>query len=63
MTYGSSGGPWLLFFEYFETNANWINSVVSGWDGSCTGTFGQSYNGARFTDYNIVALCDARGCF
>ena len=28
----------------------------------CTGTFGMTYNGPRFTDANIVTLCNAQGC-
>jgi hypothetical protein len=62
-TYGASGGPWLRGFEMFKSGAyNYVNSVVSGWDGTCTGTFGQSFNGARFTTSNIVTLCNAEGC-
>lgn len=63
MTYGSSGGPWIRKFEHFRSGAmNYVNSVVSGYDGTCTGTFGQSYNGARFTGQNIVPLCNDEGC-
>ena len=59
MTYGSSGGPWV----YQYRTRNLVNSVVHGWQSAaCTGTFGQTYNGARFTSGNIVALCNAQGC-
>ena len=62
MTFGSSGGPWIRVFKKYEAGArNYVNSVVSGWD-ACTGTFGQSFNGARFTSSNIVPLCTAAGC-
>jgi V8-like Glu-specific endopeptidase len=59
MTYGSSGGPWIRHYR----NGQWVNSVVSGYDNAtCTGTFGSTFNGPRFTDANIVALCTAIGC-
>lgn len=59
MTYGASGGPWVRGYR----GGNWVNSVVSGYDGtSCTGTFGQTYNGPRFTGENIVTLCNTIGC-
>ena len=59
MTGGSSGGPWVNGYR----GGNWVNSVVSGYDNaSCTGTFGQTFNGPRFTSTNIVALCNAQGC-
>jgi V8-like Glu-specific endopeptidase len=59
MTFGSSGGPWI---RDYRTN-NWVNSVVHGYDSqSCTGTFGQTFNGARFTSGNIVLVCNAAGC-
>lgn len=61
MTYGSSGGPWIRSIELFTAGANnYVNGVVSGWD-SCTGTFGKSFNGPRFTSNNIVPLCTAEG--
>jgi V8-like Glu-specific endopeptidase len=56
-TYGDSGAPWIRKI----LSGNWVNSVTSGWD-SCTGAFGQSYNGAKFTSSNIVTLCTVRGC-
>jgi hypothetical protein len=62
MTFGSSGGPWIRVFKRYTSGAmNYVNTVVSGYDG-CTGTFGQSFNGARFTSNNIVPLCTAQGC-
>jgi V8-like Glu-specific endopeptidase len=62
MTFGSSGGPWVRVFKRFASGAmNYVNTVVSGYD-ACTGTFGQSFNGARFTSNNIVPLCTAEGC-
>jgi V8-like Glu-specific endopeptidase len=59
MTYGSSGGPWVRSYR----GGNWVNAVVHGYDSqSCTGTFGQTFNGPRFTSGNIVTLCNAAGC-
>jgi len=60
MTYGSSGGPWI---RHYRDGGNWVNSVVSGYDNeTCTGTFGSTFNGPRFTSSNIVPLCTAIGC-
>ncbi|HUE86991.1 MAG TPA: trypsin-like serine protease [Vicinamibacterales bacterium] len=62
MTFGSSGGPWIRVFKRYTSGAmNYVNTVVSGYDG-CTGAFGQSFNGARFTSNNIVPLCTDEGC-
>lgn len=59
MTYGSSGGPWIRDYR----SGNHVDSVVHGYDStSCTGAFGQTFNGARFTSSNIVTLCTAQGC-
>lgn len=59
MTFGSSGGPWIRGYR----GGNWVNSVVHGWQSSaCTGSFGQTFNGARFTSGNIVTICNAAGC-
>ncbi len=59
MTFGASGGPWIRSYR----SDNWVNSVVSGYDGtSCTGSFGMTFNGPRFTTDNIVTLCNAIGC-
>lgn len=64
MTFGSSGGPWIRKFKLLQAGAmNFVNAVVSGWDSStCTGTFGLTFNGPRFTSNNIVPLCVAQGC-
>ena len=59
MTYGSSGGPWIKDFNA----GNHVNATVHGYSGtSCTGPFGQVFNGPQFTSNNIVALCNAQGC-
>jgi hypothetical protein len=59
MTFGSSGGPWIINYR----TANWVNSVVHGYVNQfCTGTFGATFDGAMFTSNNIVALCNAQGC-
>lgn len=59
MTYGASGGPWIRNYR----TGNHVNAVVSGYDNSsCTGSFGKTFNGPRFTSSNIVALCNAAGC-
>lgn len=59
MTFGASGGPWIRHYR----NGDWVNSVVSGYDGtSCTGSFGRTFNGPRFTSDNIVELCNSIGC-
>lgn len=59
MTYGASGGPWINGYR----GGNWVDSVVSGYDNAtCTGTFGQTFNGPRFTSANILTLCNAHGC-
>jgi len=61
-TYGDSGAPWIRVYRPRQSGAmNYVNSVTSGVD-SCTGTFGRSYNGARFTSNNIVPLCTAAKC-
>jgi V8-like Glu-specific endopeptidase len=61
-TFGDSGAPWIRVYRPRETGAkNYVNSVTSGWD-SCTGSFGKSYNGARFTSNNIVPLCNDSVC-
>ena len=60
MTFGSSGGPWV---RGYRGGGDWVNSVVSGHDSaSCTGTFGSTFNGPRFTSSNIVPLCNSVGC-
>lgn len=59
MTYGSSGGPWIINFTHNSHGGNHVNSVVSG---PHIGAFGTAYVGARFTSNNIVPLCNAAGC-
>ena len=52
-------GPWIRDYR----SGNHVDSVVHGYDSTtCTGTFGQTFNGARFTSSNIVTLCTAQGC-
>lgn len=60
MTFGSSGGPWIA--GYRATNL--ATGVVSGFDdGTCTGPFGTTFNGPRFTAGTLGKLCDrAGGC-
>lgn len=59
MTFGSSGGPWI----YRYRSGNFVNAVVHGWQSAaCTGAFGTTFNGPRFTSANIVPLCTAAGC-
>lgn len=59
MTYGSSGGGWLINYTPNSHAGNYVNSVVSG---PHIGAFGSAYVGARFNDDNIVPLCNAIGC-
>lgn len=59
MTYGSSGGGWLINYTPNSHGGNHVNSVVSG---PHIGAFGTAYVGARFNDDNIVPLCNAVGC-
>jgi V8-like Glu-specific endopeptidase len=59
MTYGSSGGPWVMSYR----GGDWVNATVHGYDSqNCTGTFGKTFNGPRFTTGNIATLCNASGC-
>jgi V8-like Glu-specific endopeptidase len=59
MTYGSSGGPWVMSYR----GTDWVDATVHGYDSqSCTGTFGKTFNGPRFTTGNIATLCTAAGC-
>jgi len=59
MTYGASGGAWLINYTPNSNAGNQVNSVVSG---PHIGAFGTAWVGARFNDDNIVALCTAIGC-
>ena len=56
MTFGSSGGPWVMSYR----GGDWVDATVHG--PSCTGTFGKTFNGPRFTSGNIATLCSAAGC-
>jgi V8-like Glu-specific endopeptidase len=59
MTFGASGGPWI---NRYRSN-NYVDAVVHGWQSAaCTGAFGTTFNGPRFTSGNIVPLCTAAGC-
>jgi V8-like Glu-specific endopeptidase len=58
MTFGSSGGPWVMSYR----GGDWVDATVHGYVSGCTGTFGKTFNGPRFTSSNIVALCSAAGC-
>ncbi|WP_408950088.1 trypsin-like serine peptidase [Lysobacter sp. Hz 25] len=59
MTYGASGGGWLINYTPNSSSGNHVNSVVSG---PHIGAFGTAWVGARFNDDNIVPLCTAIGC-
>lgn len=59
MTYGSSGGGWLIHYTPDSHDGNHVNGVVSG---PHMGDFGNSYVGPRFSSANIVPLCSAIGC-
>jgi V8-like Glu-specific endopeptidase len=59
MTYGSSGGPWIMDYG----SGNHVNSTVHGYiNQACTGTFGQDFDGPQFTSNNILLLCNDEGC-
>ncbi|MCB1398287.1 MAG: trypsin-like peptidase domain-containing protein [Rhodobacter sp.] len=59
MTYGASGGAWLLAYR----NGSFVNAVVSGYDSeACTGPFGSAFNGPRFVDGNFGRLCNGDWC-
>ncbi|MGB6732885.1 MAG: hypothetical protein WBE84_17205, partial [Xanthobacteraceae bacterium] len=59
MTFGSSGGPWIKDWG----SGNHVNATVHGYiSQTCTGTFGQEFNGPQFTSGNILMLCNAEGC-
>ena len=59
MTYGSSGGGWLIHYLPNSDAGNHVNGVVSG---PHIGDFGNSYVGPRFSSANIVPLCSVIGC-
>ena len=62
MTYGSSGGPWILWFTPYQFSypwtayGNYVNSVVSGGNPSYP-----TFYGPRFTTSNIGMLCWGTG--
>jgi V8-like Glu-specific endopeptidase len=59
MTFGSSGGPWIRDLG----SGNHVDATVHGQSGqTCTGTFGQKFNGPQFSTNNIVLLCKDEGC-
>ena len=59
MTYGSSGGPWIRDYG----SGNHVDSTVHGYiSQTCTGTFGQNFDGPQFTSDNIILLCHDEGC-
>ena len=61
MTYGSSGGPWIKDLG----SGNHVNSTVHGFvnpEATCTGPFGQYFDGPQFTDNNIALVCNSAGC-
>ena len=59
MTYGSSGGPWIKDYGAGDHVDSTVHGYVSQ---SCTGTFGDAFDGPRFTSNNIAMLCTAEGC-
>ena len=59
MTYGSSGGPWIRDYG----SGNHVDSTVHGYiSQTCTGTFGQVFDGPQFASDNIDLLCNDEGC-
>jgi hypothetical protein len=60
MTFGSSGGGWVDVYKPFESGSNnYVEGVVSG--PSCTGTFGNTFVGPRFSSANLGVLCGTYG--
>ena len=61
MTYGSSGGGWLLRYHPYSSSTahNFVTGVVSG---PYPGGFGTTYVGPRFSSANFVPLCSFYGC-
>jgi hypothetical protein len=62
MTFGSSGGPWILWLLPYQDSypysayGNYVNAVVSG---GVVGT--PTFYGPRFTTKNIIPLCWGTG--
>lgn len=61
MTYGSSGGGWLLRYHPYSSSTahNYVTGVTSG---PYPGGFGTTYVGPRFSSANFVPLCSLFGC-
>ncbi len=59
MTYGSSGGGWLLRYHPYSNTQNIVTGVTSG---PYPGGFGTTFVGPRFSSANFVPLCSFYGC-
>jgi V8-like Glu-specific endopeptidase len=61
MTYGSSGGGWLLRYHPYSSSTahNFVTGVTSG---PYPGGFGTTFVGPRFSSANFVPLCNFYGC-
>jgi V8-like Glu-specific endopeptidase len=61
MTYGSSGGGWVLRYHPYSSSAahNLVTGVTSG---PYPGYFGTTFVGPRFSSANFVPLCSFYGC-
>lgn len=59
MTYGSSGGGWLLRYHPYSNGLNIVTGVTSG---PYPGGFGTTFVGPRFSSANFVPLCNFYGC-
>jgi len=61
MTFGSSGGGWLLRYHPYSSSGahNLVTGVVSG---PAPGGFGTTYVGPRFSSANFAPLCNFYGC-
>jgi V8-like Glu-specific endopeptidase len=61
MTYGSSGGGWLLRYHPYSSSGahNLVTGVTSG---PYPGWFGTTFVGPRFSSANFVPLCSFYGC-
>ncbi len=59
MTYGSSGGGWLLRYHPYSNTQNIVTGVTSG---PYPGGFGTTFVGPRFSSANFVPLCNFYGC-
>lgn len=61
MTYGSSGGGWVLRYHPYSSSSthNYVTGVTSG---PYPGGFGTTFVGPRFSSANFVPLCNFYGC-